>query len=88
MATKKPVKKAPTKTVKAAPSAEVPKQNEQPQQVQLDLNVLNNILQIVDYACEQGAFRGWASINGVKAERDKLATFLEAIPKPKTEEAA
>ena len=48
----------------------------------LDINDLVNAVKIIDFACDQGAFRGWDSINGVKQVRDKLSNFVDSIPKP------
>lgn len=37
---------------------------------------IQNALKIIDYACEQGAFKGWNTITQVQSVRNKLATFL------------
>ena len=43
---------------------------------------LQNAVQIIDYACEQGAFKGWKVIEQVIAVREKLATFVAATVPP------
>lgn len=37
---------------------------------------IQNALKIIDFACEQGAFKGWNTITQVQTVRNKLATFL------------
>lgn len=37
---------------------------------------IQNALKIIDFACEQGAFKGWNTITQVQSVRNKLATFL------------
>ena len=44
----------------------------------LTLVDLRNVLQVVDYAAQQGAFKGWDVINNVKVVRDRLAAFVSA----------
>ncbi len=50
-----------------------------------------NLVQIVDYAANQGAFKGWDTIRQVIEVRDKAAAFIEftqaqqAQGQPKTE---
>lgn len=36
-----------------------------------------NLVQIIDYAANQGAFKGWDTIRQVQAVRDKAAGFIE-----------
>ena len=43
---------------------------------------LQNAVQIIDYACEQGAFKGWKVIEQVIAVREKLAAFVAAATPP------
>jgi hypothetical protein len=50
---------------------------------------LQNAVKVIDYAAEQGAFKGWAVIEQVIAVRNKINTFVVAsTPKeePKAEE--
>lgn len=56
-------------------------------QPQIDLSDLQNAVKIIDYACEQGAFKGWQVIEQVIAVREKIATFLKAAA-PAPSEAA
>lgn len=44
----------------------------------LNLNDLKNLLIILDYASDQGAFKGWNNIRKVLALRDKLDDFIKA----------
>jgi hypothetical protein len=53
----------------------------------LQVQDLQNLLQIVDYAADQGAFKGWTTISQVFAVRQKLHAFLQSVA-PKTEDAA
>ncbi len=32
---------------------------------------------LIDYACEQGAFKGWENINKAFAVRNRIASFVE-----------
>jgi hypothetical protein len=50
--------------------------------VNLDVNDIANAVKIIDFACDQGAFKGWDTLLGVKGVRDRLSTFLASIPQP------
>jgi hypothetical protein len=39
---------------------------------------LQNVVKIIDYAAEQGAFKGWEVIRQVAAVREKINVFVEA----------
>lgn len=39
---------------------------------------LQNAVKIIDYACDQGAFKGWQVIEQVVSVREKLVAFLAA----------
>lgn len=55
----------------------------------LTITDLSNLLAIVDFAAQQGAFKGWDVVNRVLAVRNKLANFLEAnAPKQEEKEEA
>lgn len=55
----------------------------------IQITDLQNAVQIIDYACEQGAFKGWKVIEQVIAVREKLAAFLAAAaPAPAPVEEA
>jgi hypothetical protein len=42
------------------------------EQFELHINDIIDIVKIVDYACEQGAFKGWATIRSVLQVRDRV----------------
>ncbi len=48
----------------------------------IELADLQNAVKIIDYACEQGAFKGWQVIEQVISVREKIATFLKAATPP------
>lgn len=54
----------------------------------IDLADLQNVVKVIDYACEQGAYRGWAVIEQVMAVRAKLTVFLNAAEAVVKEETA
>jgi predicted acyl esterase len=39
---------------------------------------LQNVVKIIDYAADQGAFKGWAVIEQVASVRQKINAFVEA----------
>jgi len=45
-----------------------------------NLNVVNiaDAVKVIDYACEQGAFKGWTNIRQILALRDQLEAFVTA----------
>jgi hypothetical protein len=46
--------------------------------ISLSLTDIQNALQVIDYACDQGAFKGWKTIEQVLGVRQRLNAFLEA----------
>ena len=44
----------------------------------IGLTDLQNAVKVIDYACEQGAFKGWQTIEQVSAVRRKLMDFIQA----------
>lgn len=52
---------------------------------QLTLADVKNAVNIMDYAAEQGAFKGWEIISQVMQVRQRLATFVE-VASPKEEQ--
>lgn len=42
----------------------------------LGLVDIQNALKVIDFACDQGAFKGWSTIEQVQAVRTKLAAFV------------
>lgn len=57
-----------------------------PVQPNISINDLHSAVQIIDYAADQGAFKGWGVIEQVKTIRDRLNAFVVAST-PKKEEA-
>lgn len=53
----------------------------------LGIQDLTNALQIIDFAAEQGAFKGWATITQVMQVRNRIETFLKSVPTQETAEA-
>jgi len=53
----------------------------------LDINDIANAVKIIDYCADQGSFKGWETINGVKQVRDRLFAFIESIPKPSADQS-
>lgn len=49
-----------------------------PESTEATLNVTDiaDLLKIVDYAADQGAYRGWANIRQVLAVRDRVEKFV------------
>lgn len=59
--------------------------------INLNLNDLKNVVNVIDYAAAQGAFKGWDTIRQVMEVREKVAVFLqaaEAIEQKKAEAAS
>ena len=56
-------------TEQAAPEVQGP---------QISIVDLQNAIKIIDYACEQGAFKGWQTIEQVISVREKIANFVAA----------
>lgn len=51
--------------------------SDQPQ-VNLNVTDISDAVKVIDHACEQGAFRGWANIRQVLGLRDRLDMFAAA----------
>lgn len=45
----------------------------------LEFSDIQSALAVIDYAADQGAFKGWAVINQVSALRSRIAVFLDAV---------
>jgi len=54
----------------------------------IGLQDLQNAIKVIDYACEQGAFKGWATIEQVASVRGKLSAFVAAATPPEPEAPA
>jgi hypothetical protein len=61
------VVEAPSEVVVAEPAAEAPS---------LGIQDIQNALKIIDFACDQGAFKGWNTIEQVRSVRLKIAAFV------------
>lgn len=46
--------------------------------VTLSLNDIQNAVKVIDFAADQGAFKGWATIEQVLVVRSRLNNFLAA----------
>lgn len=46
--------------------------------LQLSFQDIQNALQVIDFACEQGAFKGWKTIEQVLSVRNRLDSFVTA----------
>ena len=58
------------------------------QNINLNLNDLRNMVNIIDYAAQQGSFKGWETIRQVMEVREKVALFLQAAEQAEAEKAA
>lgn len=52
----------------------------------INITDLENVVKIIDYAADQGAFKGWAVVEQVLAVRNKIQAFVAAAT-PAAEEA-
>ena len=52
--------------------------SETQQQASLNIADIQNAIRIIDYAAEQGAFKGWNTIEQVLLVRNHLNDFLKA----------
>lgn len=48
----------------------------------LDIGDLANAVKIIDFALDQAVFKGVDAVRGVLQVRDRLAAFLDSLPKP------
>lgn len=56
--------------------------------VDLNINDIQNALRVIDFACDQGAFKGWDTISQVAQVRGRLVAFLQSVaPAPAEGEA-
>jgi hypothetical protein len=49
---------------------------------QLSINDIQSAIAAIDYACQQGAFKGWEVITSVFETREKLARFVASVAVP------
>lgn len=53
---------------------------------QLQIGDIEAAVKVIDYAAENGSFKGWAVIQEVLVLRNRLVAFLESVtPAPETE---
>ena len=45
----------------------------------LSISDIQNAIRVIDYAAEQGAFKGWNTIEQVLAVRNRMNDFLKAV---------
>lgn len=61
-------------------------------EISLSLNDIQNAVKVIDFAADQGAFKGWKTIEQVLVVRQRLNSFLEAAsagqPAPEGEATA
>jgi hypothetical protein len=62
---------------------EVPSDAEQPQ---LQIGDIEAAVKVIDYASEQGAFKGWTVVQEVLVLRNRLVSFVRAVTPPAAEE--
>lgn len=46
--------------------------------IELSISDIQNAVAVIDYACEQGAFKGWTTIEQVLTVRARLKAFVDA----------
>lgn len=50
----------------------------------LSLADIQNAVRVIDFACDQGAFKGWQTIEQVLQVRNNLNNFLKAVAPAQT----
>lgn len=55
--------------------------------ISLTLTDIANAVQVIDFAADNGAFRGWETIEKVLSVRQRLNTFLQAAGAAQAESA-
>jgi hypothetical protein len=68
-----------------APQAETTAQQEQ---VVLSLTDIQNAVKVIDFAADQGAFKGWQVVEQVLTVRNRLNAFLSAAEEAQKNESA
>ncbi len=56
-------------------------------QPQLQIGDIEAAVKVIDYASEQGAFKGWQVVQEVLVLRNRLVSFVRAVTPPAAEEA-
>jgi len=51
----------------------------------LSITDIQNAIRVIDFASDQGAFRGWQTIEQVLLVRNRLNDFLKAVLPPEEE---
>lgn len=67
-----------------APQADAAQQ----EQVVLSLTDIQNAVKVIDFAADQGAFKGWQVIEQVLSVRNRLNSFLSAAEDAQKNESA
>jgi hypothetical protein len=62
--------------------------NTAPAGVPLELSDISNAVQIIDFAADQGAFKGWKTIEQVLGVRQRLNAFLTQAAAAQAADAA
>ena len=55
--------------------------------VTLQVGDIEAAIRVIDYAAEQGSFKGWSIIQEVMVLRNRLVAFLKTVPVPAEAEA-
>lgn len=50
--------------------------------ITLSVGDIENAVKVIDFACEQGSFKGWSVINEVMGIRNRLVGFLRQVTVP------
>jgi hypothetical protein len=62
---------------------EAPQANESPS---LGVQDIQNAVRVIDFAAEQGAFKGWQTIEQVLLVRNRLRSFVQAVVPAETQD--
>lgn len=54
----------------------------------LSIADIQNAIRVIDFACEQGAFKGWPTIEQVLILRNRLHDFVVSVAPPEATEEA
>lgn len=67
-------------------NVETPSSEPPMQQFMLNVTDVENAVKVIDFAAEQGAFKGWGTINEVLNVRNRLVLFLRSVKPENTGE--
>ncbi|CAM6054940.1 unnamed protein product [Sphagnum tenellum] len=54
----------------------------------LSITDIQNAIRVIDYAADQGAFKGWETIQQVLVVRNRMNDFLKAVVPPTSDAVA